>query len=376
VEGLNILIVEDEEIPAELLRQEINQRLPESIIEVRGSFSEALDLIRGGPHIDVVVLDLYEGSLQRENLRGQTIWDIVWNQRFLPIIVFTAGEVELEPQLPEGNPFVTVVRKGGEAVPKVVDRIAAIRPHVLAVRDVHGAVDRAIQSVLRSSAPLIWRLGIQDDAQRAGMLVRSVRRRLAATMDLGTLLEEGMKAWEMYVIPPVEGNLLTGDLLQRREAPIGEAASFLLVLSPSCDLIIRPNGKPNLDRVLVAKCEPVSGLIDSVRSLARIKTAELPERLPHFLTQPHIGGRVPLPSLEGVIPAMAANLRSLDLINMEDISREGSPDKPFSRVASIDSPFREQVVWAFLSVAGRPGVPDRDFQEWAAELAREGTSQA
>lgn len=37
----------------------------------------------------------------------------------------------------------------------------------------------------------------------------------------------------------------------------------------------------------------------------------------------------------------------------------------FERIASVDSPFRELVTWSYLQVAGRPGLPDRDLDEWA-----------
>ena len=62
---------------------------------------------------------------------------------------------------------------------------------------------------------------------------------------------------------------------------------------------------------------------------------------------------------------MMADLRDLEIIPIGDI---GVDNKPFLRVASIDSPFREMVAWAYLHTACRPGLPDRDFKAWRDEI--------
>ena len=61
---------------------------------------------------------------------------------------------------------------------------------------------------------------------------------------------------------------------------------------------------------------------------------------------------------------MVADLRDLELISTQDIGSH----KPFRRVASLDSPFRELIAWAYLQTACRPGLPDRDFDSWRDEI--------
>ncbi len=38
------------------------------------------------------------------------------------------------------------------------------------------------------------------------------------------------------------------------------------------------------------------------------------------------------------------------------------------RVVSLDSPFREQIMWAHMQISCRPGVPDRDTFNWASDI--------
>lgn len=85
-----------------------------------------------------------------------------------------------------------------------------------------------------------------------------------------------------------------------------------------------------------------------------------------LLTPGSLGGFVAFPKLSGRVPTMMANMRDLDLIPFDDVSdRE---DTRFVRVASISSPFRESLAWAYLQSAARPGVPDRDTTSWAKEI--------
>ena len=83
------------------------------------------------------------------------------------------------------------------------------------------------------------------------------------------------------------------------------------------------------------------------------------------LSQGYYKGIILLPCLEGRIPLMGADLRSLEFVSLDDIGISG---KVFLRIASIDSPFRELVSWAYLQIACRPGLPDRDFNEWCDEI--------
>lgn len=92
-------------------------------------------------------------------------------------------------------------------------------------------------------------------------------------------------------------------------------------------------------------------------------------KIKDLLSQGHSSGIIPLPTLKDKIPSMAADLRDLRLIPIDKI---GTPKSlgmvEYVRVASLDSPFREMVSWAYLQIAGHPELPDRDFREWIKEI--------
>ena len=53
-----------------------------------------------------------------------------------------------------------------------------------------------------------------------------------------------------------------------------------------------------------------------------------------------------------------------------DINMKSSESFSYYRIASVNSPYREQIVWAHMVNSCRPGVPDRDYKTWAEALLK------
>jgi hypothetical protein len=88
------------------------------------------------------------------------------------------------------------------------------------------------------------------------------------------------------------------------------------------------------------------------------------EKLPSAVRQDECGGYIPLPHYPGIAPLMAVNLRDLELLPITDIGTTETATVKFRRVASIDSPFRERIGWAYVQIAGRLGVPECDMESF------------
>ena len=72
-----------------------------------------------------------------------------------------------------------------------------------------------------------------------------------------------------------------------------------------------------------------------------------------------------------IIPYMTVDLKKIELVKIDEIAPDKpllTDDKRYYRVASICSPFREQIAWAHLQNSCRPGVPDRNMELWAKEI--------
>jgi hypothetical protein len=135
------------------------------------------------------------------------------------------------------------------------------------------------------------------------------------------------------------------------------------MLTPSCDLPRPPTGIAKVEAALVCHCVPFVEFIKAAKA-SHSKKEEFKSGMSTALTRAHVNGFLPLPSYHEQIPSMAAALKSLELIPLGDIGEQ----QKYKVVASIDSPFREQISWASIEVQGRPGVPERDLEVWITEL--------
>ena len=216
---------------------------------------------------------------------------------------------------------------------------------------------------MRDVAPYAFE-AFADTDRRMETIKRSGRRRIAALMDELSLDGTTLASWEQYLFPPVCDSPQLGDILRKVDGANDDPVSFRVVLTPSCDLVSSGSRDPKVSNVLVAKCCSMNDGLDRT-SRKNMGIKKLEDQLPRILTQGYFESVIPFPSLKNRIPTMAADLRDLELIPINDISVSNGP---FRRVASVDSPFRELIAWAYMQIAGRPGLPDRDSASWTKEI--------
>ncbi len=370
---MKLLFVEDDSRSVAQVRKKVEREHSDVECVVMG-FAEAKEWI-SQQLPDIVSLDLLSPGLSGEpEVAGQEIFDSIWKERFCPIIVYSArpdADAEKRP----AHPFVKSIKKGRGSPEEFAAAINDFRPHVEAIRDAEATVRKEFALALREVAPYAFDVFKSDAEQRSNTILRCGRRRLAALMDDLSRHAGGerLASWEQYLCPPVSADLQLGDILRHKDGSVDDPRSFSVVLTPSCDLVASGGRKPKVKSVLVASCRSMKDALNRVSMPLGKKVIGDVEKLKDFriqlektiLTQGYCQGIVPLPRLEGRIPTLAADLRELALIPIANI---GSSGTDHVRIASIDSPFRELVSWAYLHIACRPGLPDRDCDSWSEEI--------
>ncbi|MCY4325858.1 MAG: hypothetical protein OXC81_07580 [Betaproteobacteria bacterium] len=202
---------------------------------------------------------------------------------------------------------------------------------------VRKEAEDAMQLSLRDVVGNLAIQAFKDPAEGPEFLHRAARQRVAFQMSQ-PLANGELAPYEIYICPPPdEPALLQGSILLHKDADGTNPDGFRVVLTPSCDLV----QERRVEAILTAKC------IDR-ESLASDRRRRLQKRLYHEEL-------VNLPAYPGVLPDMVADLKRLALIGRDDIDAG-----QYTSVALLDSPFRETISWAYITVAGRPGLPDVD----------------
>ena len=355
---MKLLFIDDDYSSIEPLIEIIGNKPEKEICHIK-EFGKAREKIKSF-RPDIVILDIFYGDPSNDRGTGLKSLDFIWANRFRPVIVYSAADEEtMEEKITDEHkrhPFIYCFRKGQKDIKNVEESLIKIKPHVDILRSVEEYLDEAFSSVMKELVP--YTFGAGENQQQSDIVKRAVRRRLAARMDELSSEDEKLTPWEQYVFPPISKKTIRmGDVIKEKTADGTTPDAFRIVLSPSCDLA---NSK--VENVLVGRCRSVGETLINAGFAKNTKWDKIKKS---FLTQGHSNGIVPLPKLTDLIPLMAANLRTLELVPVKKIAEN------YERVASLDSPFREMVSWAYMQIAGRPGLPERDLDSWAKEISEE-----
>ena len=357
---LRIMFIDDDPSSVQDAAELLDENYPK-LQKRTMNFEEAKECLRSF-RPDIVVLDIWKGSIGDSEAESSKIYDSIWDEQFCPVIVYSADSDKVDEANGCEHPLVLGVTKGRDSDERVLSTVRKFAPYIESVKEGEENVRIAFYRAMRDVAPDVFR-NYEDEKQRADSILRASRRRVAALMD-DPLPDDGeLAAWEQYLCPPVSNDPQLGDVLRLADGSSDDPNAFRLVLTPSCDLVASNDRTPKVKEVLVAKCCSIRKGLQRIGIHGKLKNALSKH---HIFTQGYSGPIILLPQLSGRIPSMAANLRDLELIPLKKII--SSEREEYGIVASIDSPFRELVSWAYLQISCRPGLPNRDIQSWRQEV--------
>jgi CheY-like chemotaxis protein len=362
-----LLLIEDDDAIVEVIKLSLAESFPLAEIDRVKNFSEAQKKLKD-IRPDAIILDILEADPEVEGAPrpiGAEIWKEIWNGRLVPIVIYSAHDAELDPVVPTDHPMVKRVVKGANTLGVVIEHLKGFYPFILLIEKIDTELKLAMHTVLRDSPGSIWKAEA-GSAGRVQILTRTARRRLAAMMDMTTLVDTAkLMSWEQYIVKPLD-ELLTGDIFRLVSGNWEDPISYRLVLTPSCDI-----AQGHVENVLVAKCKPMNEFFKEGCGWTVPATAStIKKSVKSKLSQAEVGGYIPLPKFPGILPSMTASLRDVELISVTELMKTDATAL-YKKIASVDSPFREQIAWGYVTRIGRPGMPDRDFDKWAEQLVED-----
>ena len=361
---IKVLFIDDEPVNIEDAVDEVKGVSNELVVRVDADFSMISECISDF-RPDILVIDLVHQSERGKDgeFVGLESLDSIWSTRFMPMIVYSGRTDLLDAEIHK-HPLVEVIPKGSQSDLLVAEAVRRLRKVAESLNETRSRIETELSIVLRDVAPTAFSALDGTEQSAPEVIKRACFRRLSAIVDNPMVEYEKCEPWEQYVFPPLSDDLMLGDILKCRDEPSGDPNAYRVVLTPSCDLVTR--GNSNVGEALVARCRPWTDRLGSMRLDRRTNRSRLVERLSSVLNRGFQDSIIPIPGLPGKFPDMVVDLRELELVPLCD-----DDSISFCRVASVASPFRELVSWAYIQVSGRPGLPVRDVQGWAERVANE-----
>lgn len=321
-------------------------------------FENALENIRN-VHPDIIVMDWME-DLDNNKERGRPIFD---EARNIPIIVYSGIASALELPEIESNPFIEKISKGDEQI--VISKITEWEKYTKVVSEIKNQFDEAVSYMMSSLKPII----AMESYPGENIIKYMLNRQASEFFSSNLVDDETNPTWTQYLYPPSSKTLLVADILKRREDN-----KYYVLLTPSCDMA-RANDDTN---VLLAACDDAYkfhdyGLLQDFDPTSS-KGKQKIENVSKMLSYGYNTYRISLPELPNVFPYLTLNLRELSFVKLSVIAINkkniDSTKHEYVRIASINSPYREQIVWAHMVNSCRPGVPERDYKAWAENIMK------
>lgn len=358
---MNVLIIDDQQESVKGIKDFCEEKTWNvNVINFENVYEQ---IVKFNP--DIIVLDWREDADQMDV--GGDILDNIWMNGFRPTVVFSANApvISIDDKLSKSK-LLKLIPKGDEE--PVIEYLVENEKFVTALSDYRSEIGSAIIDVL-NAVPVFHK----EDYPGDDVVKYILSKRTAAVFDV-QYGESLAPAWVQYTYPPIVESLCVCDILRvvskdKDYNVKGEPEEYKLILTPSCDMV---PGRAKVTHVLCASCfskdkfhdipladEPKEKHIDKVNN-----NLNLGYNNKHF-------NLVALPGFSNVLPYMTANLKIIELVDLSKIAlsvEKISEETEYVRVVTIESPFREQIVWAHMQNSCRPGVPERNTKLWAKEI--------
>jgi CheY-like chemotaxis protein len=362
----HLLFVDDSTENCDLADKYLNERVvlepgDKFKVTTEVDFNKALDRLESG-YFDFVVLDVRLGphEEEREEEEGIKVLESIKARCFIPVIFYTGLPQKVRHL---ETPLIKVL-ENTEGLPKLLSIVKEILSTGIPL--VNRELLRHVKEVQRD---YMWEFiannwGAFEDTPDRTSLAYLLARRLAKSLDspgiqkLAEKLGDTAKIWcsednvhpmRYYIVPPLGIRPMAGDVIKEED---GTKTKYMVLITPSCDFV---QGK--VDHMLFAYCTP----------LREIKEYIDWEKNPDDPDQKYISRLLPfltdkkerfffLPSVFN-IPDLIVDYQKVTKFEPQEFTRLMKEGK-LTCVASLDSPYCENLCARFSRYFGRIGTPD------------------
>ena len=366
---LKVLFIEDDERLGQGLKKYFNGITLSGYIikaEVEVTFEEGIASIMNYD-FDLVILDLFKDKEIKDEEAGIKVLNKIRQTAFIPVIFYTGHAYKITDLISE---IVGVVSKGDgiDALVKEIERIIASKI-ALIKSQIYSHLKESLRKYFWETVDVEKRVFIpgKNDVSLGYLLLRRFANSLSKQNIKQLLGDSKIKTdkahpMEFYIYPlnpdPRIDEYQAGEILQK------DGVCFV-ILTPSCDLILRNNGSRKADRILLAVTKRFTELPDFLKydELKRKENksekdnqqlSNIEGKLKNWMA--NRGGeqdRYFFLPVTPFIENLVIDFQNKVMVNYEELTT-------FTRVAKLDDPYAQSMIASFIRFYNRIGFPDID----------------
>lgn len=352
---MNLLIVEDDKPTIQSYLDNIESFNKKSDVQIEAEVIDNLEDAKNSlisPDYDAAIIDLKLSS-NSVDLEGLEIVDEIQNKLRFPMFIVSGslGQVERE----ESAFFKKRSRDGNfkEILTEITDIYKTGVTNILGRK---GTIEEYLNSIFWNHMSNSMDLWINDSTRTPQEKENSLLR--YTLLHMQEHIDEELEKYhpsEFYITKPIKKNLFTGDIVELEK-------NRFLILTPSCDIVLRPDGSRNADFILFCKIKPLDSVVKNYELLKHDTSLKNDnrKRINGFFENKNQKYHF-IPKAELIKPGLIDFQDKLTIPNSEVNTL--LEENKIKRVATISQPFLKDIISRYSNYYSRQGSPDFDSGE-------------
>jgi hypothetical protein len=358
---MKLLIVENEPEQVQLYLDVIESYNKTSEVQIEAepfyNLEDAKEALNNGIY-DAAIVDLKLTENTAE-LQGMEIVNSIIDKLRFPVFIVSGSIGQIDS--PESALFKKRLRDGDfKEILKEIEKI--YNTGITKILNNKGTIEEYLNNIFWNHLSNSMENWIDDDSRSPEQKQKSLLR--YTLMHMQEYIDEDIEKYhpsEFYIIEPIKSNIFTGDIITFE-------GNRYIVLTPSCDIVLRQDKTRNTKKILFCKIQKLSDIIDNYSNLT-MQTGESNS------TKKNLTNYIKNNSKQNFHFIPKNNLIEAGLIDFQDkltIAENEVNDliknKIIVRNATVSMPFLKDIISRYSNYYSRQGSPDFNSDEIYSSL--------
>jgi CheY-like chemotaxis protein len=359
---LKLLIVEDDKDFRDSYEKQIKLfNLDHKEFEIEAKYAENIEeaktSLKSG-QIDAAVIDLKLGNTDVD-YKGNELVDIIKTNLRFPVFVVTANPEKIEEEKQNENGLFKIRIKGSEEgnFTAILQEFKKI--HLTGITKIlgkSGQIENYLNTIfwnhLSSSMDLWINDSSRDETQKEKSLLRYT------LLHMQEYIDEEIEKYhpsEFHIIAPIKKEIFTGDIITLE-------GNRYVILTPSCDIVLRKDGTRNTDFILLCRIRDLKDIVKNYETLnaATSENNENRKRLINFIENKNQKYHF-IPKSKSINAGLIDFQEKITI--PEKVVTEMLKSKKMERISTISMPFLKDIISRYSNYYARQGSPDFNSNE-------------